>query len=173
MRKLLVAVAGVLPGLFVGGIDVSAANSPAHIVNCSSATACYSPNPIQVTVASTVTWMNGTSLAHTATSDAGAWNTGTIAPGATSSAVAFNTAGTFAYHCNFHADMHGTVIVSAAAVSPAPTTPPVRRLASGGGGPALPVGGALLLLGVGLLLTGRLRRHRLHRDLNQDMGTVS
>jgi plastocyanin len=163
MRKLVLAAVGLIPALLAAGISVSAANSPAQVVNCSTATACYSPNPIHVTVGSTVTWMNGTSLAHTATSDTGAWNTGAIAPGGTSSAVAFNTAGTFAYHCTFHADMHGSVMVSAASATPAATPAPVRGLASSGGGPALPIGSALLLLGLALLLAGRLRRHRLQR----------
>jgi plastocyanin len=163
MRKLVLATVGLIPALLAAGISVSAANSPAQVVNCSTATACYSPNPIHVTVGSTVTWMNGTSIAHTATSDTGAWNTGAIAPGGTSSAVAFNTAGTFAYHCTFHADMHGSVIVSAASATPAATPAPVRGLASSGGGPALPIGSALLLLGLALLLAGRLRRHQLQR----------
>jgi plastocyanin len=163
MRKLLLAVGALVPALLLAGISVSAANSPAQIVNCSTATACYSPNPIHLTVGSTVTWMNGTGLAHTATSDTGAWNTGTIAPGGTSSAITFNTAGSFAYHCTFHADMHGTVVVSAASVSPAATPAPVRRLAPSGGGPVLPIGAALLLLGLTLLLAGRLGRQRLER----------
>src|SRR5438552_2951261 len=123
MRRLLLAIAALLPALLVTGITVSAANSPAQIVNCSTATACYSPNPIRVTVGSTVTWTNGTSIAHTATSDAGVWDTGAIAPGGTSSATRFNTAGTFAYHCTFHSDMHGSVVVSAASISPAATQP--------------------------------------------------
>jgi len=163
MRKPLLAVAALLPAVLVAGLTVSAANSAAQIVNCSTATACYNPNPIQVTVGSTVTWMNTTSISHTATSDTGAWNTGTITPGGTSAATTFNTAGTFAYHCNFHPDMHGSVIVSTASVSPAATTPPVRRLAPGGGGPELPLATALVLLGLALLVTGRLSRHRLQR----------
>jgi hypothetical protein len=57
--------------------------------------------------------------------------------------------------------MTGSVIVSAAA--PAPTSPPVRSLAPGGGGPQLPIGIALLLLGVGLLAARGVRRDRPHR----------
>jgi len=163
MRKFLLAVGALVPALLVASIAASAANSPAQIVNCSTATACYSPNPIRVTVGSTVTWMNNTSLAHTATSDSGAWNTGTVAPGATSAAITFNRAGTFAYHCNFHADMHGSLIVSAASISPAATPAPVHRLAASGGGPALPIGVVVLLFGLVLLLGGRFRRHRLQR----------
>src|SRR5438132_2313038 len=150
-----------LPGLLLVPLAASAANAPARIVDCSGAAPwCFSPNPIRITVGSTVTWTNNTGPRHTASSDTGAWTTGNIAPGATSAAVAFNTAGTFPYHCAIHPSMTGSVIVSAAAATaPAATSPPVRGLASGGGGPQLPIGGALLLLGVGLLAARRGRRH--------------
>jgi len=122
MRKLLLAFALVIPGLLVVPLAASAANSPAQIVNCAATPPwCFSPNPIRITAGSTVTWTNATAPTHTSTSDTGAWNTGNIAPGATSSAVAFPTAGTFTYHCAIHPSMAGTVIVSAAA--PAPRLP--------------------------------------------------
>jgi hypothetical protein len=54
--------------------------------------------------------------------------------------------------------MTGTVIVSAMTVTPAPSKPPVRRLAPGGGGPLPLIGMVLLLLGSGLLLA----RRRIH-----------
>jgi MYXO-CTERM domain-containing protein len=105
-----------------------------------------------------VTWTNATGPTHTSTSNTGVWNTGNIAPGATSGAVSFPTVGTFPYHCAIHPSMTGSVIVSAAA----PGSPPVRGLAPGGGGPQLPIGAALLLLGFGLLAARRVRRHRPH-----------
>src|SRR2546421_4843926 len=160
MRKVFLAIAMALPGLLLVPMAASAANASAQIVDCSGAAPwCFSPNPIRVTVGSTVTWMNNTAPRHTATSDTGAWTTGSIGPGGTSAAVAFPTAGTFPYHCAIHPSMTGTVIVSAAA---APSSPPVRGLASGGGGPQLPIGAALLLLGVGLLAARGVRRHRPH-----------
>ena len=59
-----------------------------------------------------VNWTNGGGTAHTATSDNGNFiNTGTLAPGATSNSVTFSGAGTFTYHCSFHAGMTGTIIV--------------------------------------------------------------
>ncbi len=140
-----------------------AANSSAQIVNCPPASGCFTPNPIQIKVGDSVTWMNSGSITHTSTSDTGAWDTGPIASGATSSAVSFNTAGTFAYHCSIHPSMTGTVIVSAVAATPAPTRPPVSRLAQGGGGPLLPVAAGLLLAGFGLLALGNRRRHRSKR----------
>src|SRR6266550_9522232 len=160
MRKVFLAIAMALPGLLLVPMAASAANASAQIVDCSGAAPwCFSPNPIRVTVGSTVTWMNNTAPRHTATSDTGAWTTGSIAPAGTSAAVAFPTAGTFPYHCAIHPGMTGTVIVSAAA---APGGPPVRGLASGGGGPRLPIGAALLLLGVGVLAARGVRRHRPH-----------
>lgn len=164
MRKLLLACALLVPGMLIAQVVASAATSPAQIVTCSTATACYSPNPITVPAGTTVTWMNGTGLPHTATSDTAAWSTGTIGAGATSGGVTFNSAGTFAYHCTFHADMHGTIAVTSAVT--ATPTPAARGLASSGGGPAslareslLPIGGlGLALLGVALTRARRVRR---------------
>lgn len=164
MRRLLLIMAITTAALVGMAISASAANSPAQIVNCSTATACYSPNPIRITTGTTITWTNGTSLAHTATSDSGAWDSGAIASGATSSAITFNTPGTFAYHCSFHADMHGSVIVTAAvtttpsataaATAHATPTQATHALAQSGGAPIIPAaaGGAVLLLGLLLLL---------------------
>ena len=162
MRKLVLAVAALVPALLVAGITVSAANSPAQIVDCPPAPGCFSPNPISIKVGDTVTWTNNGSVTHTSTSNTGTWNTGNIATGATSVAVTFNTAGTFAYHCAIHPSMTGSVVVSAVSATAAPTSPPVAQLAPGGLGPVLPVGAALLLLGLALLVSGR-RRHRLQR----------
>ena len=155
MRRLLLALVIVVPGWLLGSLVASAANTPAQIVNCAGSPPwCFSPKPIRVTVGSTVSWTNATAPVHTATSDTGAWDTGNIPPGATSSAVSFPTAGTFAYHCAIHPSMTGSVVVSAAAA----TRPPVRTLAPGGGGPPITLGAGLLLLGLGLLAARRRDR---------------
>ena len=171
MRRLLLALAIVVPAWLVVPLAASAANTSAQIVNCASPPSwCFSPKPIQITAGSTVTWTNATALTHTATSDSGAWDTGNIASGATSGAVSFPTAGTFTYHCAIHPSMTGSVIVSAVAA----TSPPVRALAPGGGyaapvwkghvyTPALPLGAVLLLLGLVLLAAHRVRRDRTQR----------
>jgi plastocyanin len=68
------------------------------------------PDDVNVAVGATVTWMNTDSVSHTSTSDASGWNSGVLAPGAQFS-FAFQTAGTFRYHCAIHPGMIGTVIV--------------------------------------------------------------
>jgi plastocyanin len=72
----------------------------------------FNPVTITVSVGTTVTWKNNDSYGHTATSDAGDWDTGNIAAGASASKT-FTTAGTFPYHCTYHLamGMKGTVIV--------------------------------------------------------------
>ncbi|HEV3059936.1 MAG TPA: plastocyanin/azurin family copper-binding protein [Vicinamibacterales bacterium] len=71
----------------------------------------YSPNPITVTAGTTVTWTNGDSTPHTATSDtAGIFDSGSIQPGGMFSTM-LQTRGTVTYHCTLHAGMVGTIIV--------------------------------------------------------------
>jgi plastocyanin len=72
----------------------------------------YSPNPATVQVGQTVAWRNADSLPHTATADGGAFDTGTIAPGATSSPITMSTAGSLPYHCAIHPSMVGTLTVT-------------------------------------------------------------
>jgi predicted CxxxxCH...CXXCH cytochrome family protein len=152
MRKWLLALALVF-GSLVGQVGVAAANSPAQMVTC-PAIYCFSPTTITVPVGSSVAWTNQTTTSHTATADSGTWTTPTVAPGG-SATVTFATAGTFAYHCNFHSFMHGTIVVTGLAQSGG------GPAASGGPGAALPIGAGLVLLGLGVLAAARLRRQRL------------
>ena len=72
----------------------------------------FSPNPLAVAVGTVVTTTNAeTSVSHTWTSDTGAWDSGTLAPGQ-SSTFTFSSAGTFKYHCSIHPTMTGSVVVS-------------------------------------------------------------
>jgi plastocyanin len=72
----------------------------------------FSPTTITVAVGTTVTWKNADGIAHTSTSDTGVWDTGNMAAGA-STVTTFKTAGTYPYHCLYHAamGMKGSVIV--------------------------------------------------------------
>jgi plastocyanin len=72
----------------------------------------FSANPATVKVGQSVSWQNADTTSHTATADGGAFNTGTVSPGATSAPVRMSTAGTFSYHCGFHPSMVGTLTVT-------------------------------------------------------------
>jgi len=119
--KLKIAVAGLLLGFSVAcGSDSSPTNpsppsgngSPVSIVANSSTltTNAYAPNPINVSVGGSVTWTNNDNTTHTSTSNAGAWDSGNIAPGARFT-MTFPNAGSFPYHCTLHPGMVGTVNV--------------------------------------------------------------
>lgn len=71
----------------------------------------YSPNPATVKVGQTVAWRNADNAAHTSTANGGAFNTGTIAPGATSTPITMTAAGAFPYLCVIHPSMTGTLTV--------------------------------------------------------------
>lgn len=70
----------------------------------------YMPGNLTVAAGTRVTWMNTDSVAHTSTSNAAGWNSGTIAPGGQFS-FTFPAAGSFPYHCDIHPGMIGTVVV--------------------------------------------------------------
>lgn len=73
----------------------------------------YSPSPATVSKGQSVAWKNGDTVAHTATQDgSGGFDTGAIAPGATSAPITMATAGTLSYHCSIHPSMTGTLTVN-------------------------------------------------------------
>lgn len=71
----------------------------------------FSPTALTVTKGTTVTWTNNDSAAHTITGDNGGPASGSIASGQSYN-YAFNTAGTFSYHCALHPSMTATVTVT-------------------------------------------------------------
>jgi plastocyanin len=72
----------------------------------------FSPSPASVTAGQQVRWHNVDSIAHTATQNGGGFDTGSIAPGATSAPITLTTTGTIGYHCAFHPSMVGTLSVT-------------------------------------------------------------
>ena len=56
--------------------------------------------------------MNDDTVAHTVTSDDGSSFNVTVQAGATATFTAPVKAGTYTYHCDFHANMHGSLVVS-------------------------------------------------------------
>ena len=78
----------------------------------------YVPNPAEVKVGESVTWTNGDSQIHTATSGAvGAEDSGSVFDSSILSPKAtfdftFDTAGEYDYYCTLHPQMFGKVVVS-------------------------------------------------------------
>ncbi len=70
----------------------------------------YDPDPVRVQEGGKVIWMNEDAAPHTATADDGSFDTGTIEEGKIQSET-FKEPGTYAYHCEIHPTMHGTVEV--------------------------------------------------------------
>jgi plastocyanin len=71
----------------------------------------FGPASLSVAAGTTVTWTNDDTAAHTVTADDGSFDSSSVAPGATFS-QAFDTAGTFAYHCSIHPNMTATIEVN-------------------------------------------------------------
>jgi plastocyanin len=70
----------------------------------------FNPNPVTVSIGTTLTWTNQDSVPHTSTSDASGWQSGSLSPGAHFD-FTFQSADTFHYHCAIHPGMIGTVVV--------------------------------------------------------------
>jgi plastocyanin len=70
----------------------------------------YDPDPVTVQVGGKVIWLNQDSAPHTATAEDGSFDTGTLDEGKLKSET-FKQAGSFAYFCEIHPTMHGTVEV--------------------------------------------------------------
>lgn len=126
-----VTAAFVTLGLALGGCGSGATSSSSSASASSSATApssataasghvtvavsgyAFHPAKLVVAPGTKVTFANHDQTAHTATatgSGASGFDSGTIKPGS-SATVTFHKAGTYAYICQFHAFMHGTVVV--------------------------------------------------------------
>jgi plastocyanin len=87
------------------------AEAPAAEVPVDIRDFAYGPNPVEIAAGDTVTWTNQDPVPHTATGeDRGVLQSGTISPGASFSQV-FPDSGEFAYFCEFHPNMTGTVVV--------------------------------------------------------------
>lgn len=65
----------------------------------------FTPSTIAVQPGQTVAWKNADGIAHTATADGGAFDTGAIASGATSKPITISTSGALKYHCSVHPGM--------------------------------------------------------------------
>jgi plastocyanin len=125
-RILAMTPARTLTALFVallltacGSSRASSSRTPASAapavsrpsaVSVSISGYAFKPATITVPAGTRITFTNHDQTAHTATSTAQAFDTGSVAPGA-SRGLVLHRPGTYTYYCQFHAFMRATVIV--------------------------------------------------------------
>ena len=85
---------------------------------CVIANLAFDPPAITVPTGTTVAWTNDDCVPHTVTSTDGAFDSGIFDPGASFS-FTFNEPGSFAYVCQLHPQMQGTVTAEGDAVASA------------------------------------------------------
>jgi plastocyanin len=73
----------------------------------------FAPGEVQVAAGSTVTWQNDGEAPHTVTAGDGSFDSGFLAAGGRWSRR-FDAPGTYAFACQFHPEMTGTLVVGAA-----------------------------------------------------------
>jgi plastocyanin len=107
------AIGGVAIAAACGGSTPTSPNPPPGTVSVAIQDFTFSPSTVTLKVGTTVRWTNNGPSAHTTTSDAGAWNSGTLSPpsggggyGGGSAGATFDFTfmqpGTFGYHCSIH-----------------------------------------------------------------------
>jgi plastocyanin len=118
MPRLSKAVASALVLLILASAPVSAVTRAVSMTG-----GAFSPKTVRAIPGDIVRWKNNDPVAHTTTrrSQVAAWNSGSVAPGATFSRT-FTAAGTYGYVCTIHDGMAGTVRVALTAAPPAGTT---------------------------------------------------
>lgn len=72
----------------------------------------FMPSSLTISAGDTVRWTNQDAAPHTATSDNGVWDSGTLTTG-NSYMRAFDDAGDFPYHCTIHPSMMASITVQA------------------------------------------------------------
>lgn len=99
------------PALLLGSapaIAQSASGTEVRVVDFA-----FDPGALTVPAGTTVTWTNDGNADHTVTADDGSFDSGRLDPGEQFS-VTFDTPGEYAYHCGFHAQMQGMIVVTEA-----------------------------------------------------------
>jgi plastocyanin len=122
MRRVMAVMLPVTVAVTVGLVGCSSSNkgtapttsaapiTAARSTSISIKNFSFSPVALDIKATETVTITNNDGTDHTFSADAGAFDTGHIAPG-TSKTVTINNPGSYSYHCNIHPTMKGVVQV--------------------------------------------------------------
>ena len=86
----------------------------------------FVPDTITIKTGDKVTFKNTGKVPHTATADAGSWDSGNLNAGQDFTTPAITQPGTISYKCTYHASlgMVGKIVVTGAATGPAASTSP-------------------------------------------------
>ncbi len=106
--RYLTRLISVLALLLAATLFSTPARAQEHVVEIRDFT--FSPSNLTVNVGDTVTWTNAGPSPHSATASDGSFDSGNLNPGQ-SYTFTFHTPGTYPYVCQYHAGMHGTIIV--------------------------------------------------------------
>lgn len=117
--SIVFALAAVFGLLLVAGPAIAANGSVS--IKESDERYAYTPRTVFVNVGDSVTWTNDSDVTHTIDSDSGTELARDDFTEGQTFEHTFNATGTFAYHCDIHDYMKGTVVVLAAGVTAPPT----------------------------------------------------
>ena len=112
--RLAVLTASALLSIGLGGVAVASAGATTPSAKSPSVTIknfAFSPKTLQVKAGSKVTVKNKDDTTHTFTANKGAFDAGEI-DGGSSATIRVKKPGTYAYHCNIHNFMKGTLTVT-------------------------------------------------------------
>lgn len=148
MLKAPFRVARTWPGpLLALGVIAALLAAPLVALGASSRTIefladSFSPKTISVEAGTTLIFLNTSALPHTATADDGSFDTGMVGVGASKS-ITLTKPGTIAFHCQFHGAVggvgqSGTITVTAASGTPAPSAKAGVGFSNGTSNPAPP-----------------------------------
>ncbi len=119
MRSIRVLLASLGAAALASSMLAGPAAPPARAGDLLTVTIAhdeFDPAVLNTQMGWTTRWDNTDAHPHTATSDQGFFNTGSIASGEDDH-LTLRWAGTFPYHCNFH-DMHGKIKIPMSSVTP-------------------------------------------------------
>lgn len=106
---LTASVASAADGTRSGTSVVTVTAAPPVAATVSMTATTFAPTTTEISVGGTVTWVNGSGIPHDV--DFGTPDRKIAVFESGQRSLTFPTAGTFAYHCNLHAGMQGTVSV--------------------------------------------------------------
>ena len=106
---ITVGIASTADGTRSGTASITVTSAPPATATITMGATTFVPNSAEISVGGTVTWVNTSGVVHDVDFGPPSMLLSPFDTGQKS--LTFDTAGTFAYRCNFHAGMTGTIVV--------------------------------------------------------------